>query len=191
MQQTLEQRMKYGRQNGTTLVEFAFIGSLFFTILFGLIQYAELTKDRSMLTEAAVKGARLFSAKRGFATPCAATQTLIRNMLTGTLANATVVGNSVNMTLDIACPTNPLDCACASPTKIAGQDFCVTTCFSGKINTTCNENLCSSYLGTDALEPPTGTAARVTLTYGFTPLFKSIGATNITSLSSTMSDTLK
>jgi len=32
--------MKYGRQDGTTLVEFAFIGLLFFTILFGLIQYA-------------------------------------------------------------------------------------------------------------------------------------------------------
>lgn len=47
------------RQSGTTIVEFAIIGALFFTVLFAVIEFGRLLFTWNTLTEATRRGARV------------------------------------------------------------------------------------------------------------------------------------
>ncbi len=48
-----------GNQRGTTVVEFALVGVVFFTVLFGLIDFSRLYFDMAALDESTRRGARV------------------------------------------------------------------------------------------------------------------------------------
>ena len=49
---------KYRRQQGTSLVEFAFVAPVFFMLLFGIIEYSVILFDKATITNASREGAR-------------------------------------------------------------------------------------------------------------------------------------
>ena len=49
---------KYRRQQGTSLVEFAFVAPVFFMLLFGIIEFSVILFDKATITNASREGAR-------------------------------------------------------------------------------------------------------------------------------------
>ena len=49
---------KYQRQQGTSLVEFAFVAPVFFLLLFGIIEFSVILFDKATITNASREGAR-------------------------------------------------------------------------------------------------------------------------------------
>jgi Flp pilus assembly protein TadG len=52
------QKRKYQRQQGTSLVEFAFVAPVFFMLLFGIIEFSVILFDKATITNASREGAR-------------------------------------------------------------------------------------------------------------------------------------
>jgi Flp pilus assembly protein TadG len=174
--------MNRDTQKGATTVEFAVVGILLFMLLLFLMQLAQYWNNREMMSLAAVEGSRLFSAQRGYATPWTATRNRVRSRLDGVVASAAVLNSALTITMDVAVPCTGA-CSCTGgATERNGS--CVTTC--------ANDSSCQAALGTSDSTPAPGTAATVTLTYTFTPLFRYYAPlSNITRMTGTSSDVVQ
>ena len=153
------------RQHGLTTVEFALVAGLFFTLVLTALQFGSWFIDRTVIMNAALEGARIFSAMRHYATPHTRTLAAVNAQLPGSMR----VGQRTTMVLSVTPP--------------------------GGSPTTCNSDAtCRAALGTDRTDPIDvkdatdlyrGTTASVTLTMS-TPIFTTFGLPG--SISATMSE---
>ena len=153
------------RQQGATMVEFALVAGLFFTLVLTVLQFGSWLMDRTVIMNAALEGARIFSAARHYATPYTRTLTAVNARLPGNMR----VGQRTTMVLSVTPP--------------------------GGSPTTCNnDSTCRTALGTDPTDPIDvkdatdlyrGTIASVNLTMT-TPIFARFGLPG--SMSATMSE---
>lgn len=86
------------RQCGMTTVEMALVGSLFFTLIFSILQFANWVLDRTIMMNAALEGARVFAASRHYATPYDSTRSAVNARLP---ANLRVAAGSTRMQLTV------------------------------------------------------------------------------------------
>ena len=80
------------RRAGVTLVEFAFVGIIFFMLLFGIIEYSKLIFTQQMMLNAAREGARFAVVNSTDASLVSDTQAYVQTRLVGlnkTVANYT------------------------------------------------------------------------------------------------------
>ena len=164
------------RQQGATMVEFALVAGLFFTLVLGALQFGSWLMDRTVMMNAALEGARVFSALRHYATPYTRTLAAVNASLPGNMK----VPQRTTMVLSVTPPKG-------SPTSCTDDESC------RKLLGTASGNPPSALDCLDTLPPSTtkctsiyrGTTASVTLTMT-TPIFARFGLPG--SMSATMSE---
>ncbi|RLA14851.1 MAG: pilus assembly protein [Gammaproteobacteria bacterium] len=80
----------FKRQSGTSMVEFAFVASLFFMLLFGIIEFSVILYDKAVITNASREGARtgiLFRVGDRTIGSLAAENTIVENVVTAYASN--------------------------------------------------------------------------------------------------------
>lgn len=164
------------RQQGLTTVEFALVAGLFFTLVLTALQFGSWLMDRTVLMNAALEGARVFSAMRHYATPYTRTLAAVNARLPGNMR----VGQRTTIVLSVRPPSS-------TPTPCTDDESC------RKLLGTASGNPPSALSCLDTLPPSTtkctslyrGTTASVTLTMT-TPIFARFGLPG--SMSATMSE---
>ena len=167
------------RQQGATTVEFALVAGLFFTLVLGALQFGSWLMDRTVIMNAALEGARVFSAMRHYVNPYSKTLAAVNARLPGNMQ----VGQRTTMVLSVTPPNG-------SPSSCTDNESC------RKLLGTASGTSPSALNCLDTLPPSAtqctslyrGTTASVTLTMT-TPIFAQFGLPG--SMSATMSEVVQ
>lgn len=164
--------------SGVVYVEFVLVVPIILLLLIAITQFAFILKNQVQLSEAAISGAHLLSAKRGMTCPVTRTscgkkgaRDLIREMLDGKVASAATLNTALTINLEIRTPYEDAD-ACGDECGGSCEDnICVIPCS--------NNTACATALGTLEQPPPLGTLVQVELTYVFAPFLNAFGLENL------------
>lgn len=90
--------MKFKRQGGAEIVEFALVLPILFALIFTVMQFGWLLFNHVVLTAAASSGARILASQRGYPAPYADTRTAVLSAasLLPNLQSALQIGMNVN-----------------------------------------------------------------------------------------------
>ncbi len=108
---------------GNTAIEFAIVAPLLFTMLLGMIQFAVIFNNISVLSNATAAGALLFSQGRSFSAPYSSAVSMIQSAAGSLTAAKLTITTSVN---GAACAT---DAACLTAFGQGGMPATVTVTY--------------------------------------------------------------
>lgn len=116
-------------QRGTTVVEFAIVGVVFFTVLFGLIDFSRLFWNLASLDEATRRGARV-AAVCPVDDPYVAQTALFAGLIPG-LATGHILVEYLNIDGAAVDPTTPIGYGSIRHVRVSIQDFELQTFIPG------------------------------------------------------------
>ena len=165
--------------SGVAYVEFVLVVPIILLLLIAITQFAFILKNQVQLSEAAISGAHLLSAKRGMTCPVTRTgcgkkgaRDLIREMLDGKVASAATLNTALTINMGIRTPYEDADaCGDECTGGTCEDNICVIPCS--------NNSACATALGTLDQPPPLGTLVQVELIYVFAPFVNAFGLENL------------
>ena len=164
--------------SGVVYVEFALVVPIILILLLAIVQFGLVLRNQVLLSQAAVSGAHLLSAKRG--QPCPVTRSGCANNKKGArdvilkeledlgLGPATTLNTALTINLEVR-------------TRYADAEACGEECVNGScdgpicVQPCTNNTACATALGTLEQPPPIGTLVQVELAYVFAPILNGFG----------------